>query len=298
MTGEDTNLKKLTCALLICALCVCVLTGCGKKAAESDDGGSSAAEIASEVTPVPAEGSHGEEDQSKALEDMPTLAPVETVEGGAADLGELSGEDEAIPSDDSEDYFSVDALIDRTQPQEFETYDESEHPQPDAGIQVIDPSTVQFTALTDESVGLNFYYPADWVNIPGVFTICFREVVEPGDFPARVAITGKKLVHSPEGTVITDELTSFVRTIYKQYDPNTFQLGTSNSQDTFLGKQAYSNTYLAYSGETEVKGFIIGTSVGKRLYVFHFCASYEDYTAMEKVMRYMVKSVQLPKSED
>ena len=59
-----------------------------------------------------------------------------------------------------------------------------------------------------------------------------------------------------------------------------------------MGKQAYSNTYLAYSGETEVKGFILGCAIKRRLYVFHFRASYEDYTAMEKVMRYMAQSVE------
>ena len=84
---------------------------------------------------------------------------------------------------------------------------------------------------------------------------------------------------------------------YKQYDAKTFQLGSANSQDTFLGKKAYSNTYLAYSGDTEVKGFIIGRAFGKTMVVFHFCASYEDYTAMESVMRYMLKSVQLVEEE-
>lgn len=274
------------CALLVCALCCLTLTGCGKKSAAPDDGGepaSAPAEISSEETPVPEEGSHGEEDQSQALADMPTLAPVETV----------AGEVEGDSGDDSGDYFSVDDLINQTQADEFDTYDEAAHPQPNADIEVIDPSTVSFSALTDTTMGFTFNYPSSWVNVPGVYTVCYREMVEPGDFPARVAITGKKLVHSPEGTVITDELTAFVRTIYKQYDANTFQLGTSNSEDTFMGRQAYSNTYLAYSGETEVKGFVIGTNVGKALYVFHFCASYEDYAAMEKLMRYMLKSVEL-----
>ena len=97
--------------------------------------------------------------------------------------------------------------------------------------------------------------------------------------------------------MVTDELTAFVRTIRKQYDSNTFQLGTLNVEDTFLGKQAYSNTYLAYSGETEVKGFVAGCAIGRVLYVFHFSASYEEYTTMERVMRYMLNSVQLEQEE-
>jgi hypothetical protein len=122
---------------------------------------------------------------------------------------------------------------------------------------------------------LTFNYPSNWVNVPGVFTVCYREMAEPGEFPARVAISAKRLVHSPEGTVVSDELTEFVRVIRKQYDANTFQLGTPNTEDTFMGKTALSNTYLAYSGETEVKGFVIGQSVGRVLYVFHFSASNE-----------------------
>ena len=52
------------------------------------------------------------------------------------------------------------------------------------------------------------------------------------------------------------------------------------------------------SGETEVKGFVIGRAVKRTLYVFHFCASYEDYAAMERVMRYMVNSVELVDDEE
>jgi hypothetical protein len=90
-----------------------------------------------------------------------------------------------------------------------------------------------------------------------------------------------------------EQLSNYMRLVHKQYDAATFQAGTANGDETFLGKRAMSNTYLAYSGENEVKGFIIGTSVGRVVYVFHFCATYEDYTAMESMMRYMVKSCEL-----
>ena len=283
-------MKKLICALLIMALCACALAGCKRRGNDEAAPGSDAPSTGGtrlEVTAVPEEGSHGEQDQSGVLADMPTLAPAETLEPGAAPEGEGEAPEEA---GDSGDYFSVDDLIGQTE--EFETYDEAAQPQPPSTQAVIDPNTIRFSALSDESLGFTFNYPSDWVNVPGIFTVCYREVVEPGDFPARVAISGKRLVHSPEGTVVTDELTSFVRAIYKQYDAKTFQLGTLNTQDTFLGRQAYSNTYLAYSGETEVKGFIIGCTIGRNLFVFHFCASYEDYTALERVMRYMLNSVQ------
>ena len=94
-----------------------------------------------------------------------------------------------------------------------------------------------------------------------------------------------------------EELSEYMRLVRKQYDTATFQAGTPNTEDEFMGQQAYSNTYLAYSGETEVKGFVIGQTVGRVLYVFHFCASYDDYTALERVMRYMLNSVQIIQEE-
>ncbi len=284
-------MKKLLCVMLICALCACALAGCNKQAApeEAPDADFAPAQANPGVTAVPEEGGHGEEDQSAALAEMPTLAPAERLE-----------DDTAGDAGASDDYYSIDALIsqpDATDEPEFNTYVEETLATVRPGTSVIDPSALQFSALADTTMGFTFNYPTSWVNIPGIYTVCYREAVEPGDFPARVAITGKLLVHSPEGTVLTDELMSYVRTIYKQYDASSFQLGTPNTQDTFMGKLAVSNTYLAYSGETEVKGFIIGTSVGRRMYVFHFCASYEDYAAMERLMRYMLNSVALVEKE-
>ena len=286
------------CVLLPCATCACALSGCGGGSGDAGKTSSSAAQGAPEVTAVPEEGSHGEEDQSKALlEEMPTVPPVQSVDDGDLPAG-AEADEGAKEAGASDDYFSVDDLINQPS-QEFETYDEAAaqetHDQP--AVSVIDPNTLSFSAMVDSSLGFTFNYPTGWENIPGVYTVCYREPVEPGDFPARVSISAKKLVHTPEGTVVVDELTAFVRAIYKQYDAKTFQLGQANSQDTFLGKKAYSNTYLAYSGETEVKGFIIGRAFGKTMVVFHFCASYEDYTAMESVMRYMLKSVQLVEKE-
>ena len=288
-------MKKLLCALLACALCGCALTGCSRRSAPESAGTAQGAPAGNpEVTPVPEEGGHGEEDQSQALADMPTLAPVQPAEG-VADDDYVDDDDD----DDDGDYYSMDALINGTEDadasEDAPSPDQSPTPRP--GGSLIDPYTLSYSALSDPDLKLTFNYPSDWVNVPGIYTVCYREAVEAGEFPARVAISAKQLVHSPEGNVMTDELTSFVRVIRKQYDANTFQLGTPNFEDTFMGKQAMSNTYLAYSGETEVKGFVIGQSVGRVLYVFHFSASYDDYTAMERVMRYMLNSVQFVQEE-
>lgn len=261
--------------MLLCALCALMLSGCGSKP-EPDGASGDGSAAAPGATQTPSEGEHGETDQSAALEAMPTLQPAERLEGDGAQ---------------PEDYFSVDALT--GDPSEFQTYDESAQPKPQSASNVLDASTYQYSALVDTTLGFTFNYPSHWENVPGVFTVCFREKAEEGKFPARVAISAKKLVHSPEGTVLTDQLTSYMRMIYRQYDPKTFQVGTPDTEINFMGKPGTSNTYLAYWGDTEIKGFIIGRPVGRILYVFHFCASYEDYTALENVMRYMLKSVEL-----
>lgn len=290
-------MKKLLCALMICALCACTLAACGRR--PTSDGSETARVNPAanpEITPVPEEGGHGEEDQSQALASMPTLAPAQPVEGATDDDYVDDDEDDDV---DDDDYYSMEALMNPSDGAEVPDASGEPAPQntPKPGGSVIDPNALSYTALSDPDMKLTFNYPSNWVNVPGVFTVCYREMAEPGEFPARVAISAKRLVHSPEGTVVSDELTEFVRVIRKQYDANTFQLGTPNSEDTFMGKQALSNTYLAYSGETEVKGFIIGQSIGRVLYVFHFSASYDDYAAMERVMRYMLNSVQIVQDE-
>lgn len=271
-------MKKLLCLMTACALCAIALAGCSRSSAPGGDtqpDTTQAVDFEPQTTAVPQ--GHGEEDQSLLIGD-PTAPPAERL----------------VQEDASQDgdYFSMDALS-QGDGDAVENPKLAEIPIAQDIPGAIDPSTYQFSALIDTSLGFTFNYPAHWENLPGVYTVCFREVAEAGKFPARVAVTAKKLTHTPEGTVLRDELGSYMRTIYRQYDSSTFQTGTANTEDTFLGREAMSNTYLAYSGETEVKGFVIGCSVGKVVYVFHFCASYEDYQALENIMRYMLRSVQL-----
>ena len=44
-------------------------------------------------------------------------------------------------------------------------------------------------------------------------------------------------------------------------------------------------------GDIEVKGYMACTSIGKTIYVYHFCASYEDFEVMEQMMIRMRDSV-------
>jgi hypothetical protein len=112
---------------------------------------------------------------------------VVPLEGGGADEPEV---------DAVGDYYSIDALLN-------DAPDTAPDPTPEAAPapaegegeasapvqKAVDTSTYQYSALTDTSLGFTFNYPSHWENLPGIYTICFREKVEKGDFPARVAIT-------------------------------------------------------------------------------------------------------------
>ena len=281
-------MKKLICLMLAGALIACTLSGCTRGAPVTrDDAADTTAQESRTEDEYPVEGPHGETYQALEENALPTVEPMRRIDVEDFDLDDL------LPSD--RDYSLTDDAI-------FGGLNEpvSDAPPSDPGegelnpakVDVIDPNTFQFAALTDTQMGFTFNYPAQWENLPGIYTVCYREPKENGEFAARVSVTRKKLSHTVEGTVLNDELKQFVKVIAKQYDASTFKLGTASTAESFLGRTAISDTYLAYSGQTEVKGYIIGTSVGMYLVVFHFCASYDEYTALERVMKYMVRSVQ------
>ena len=253
-------------------------------------------------------GSHGEVDQSALLEQ----STDESQEG--VDINEIIAEgdmqiepseepsEEDVSFDTSDEYVSgeIAGSIDKSATEEpvVTTPPTEEDPNQVAGNNTarrVDVSSVQFSALTDASLGFTFNYPSNWVNIPGIRTVCFHEPVEEGDFPARITISIKTTSHTVENDVLITQLTKFMRTISKQYAAKTFQTGKVNLKDTFFKRTAFSNTYMAYYGDIEVKGFIIGCAIGKSIVVGHFCSTYEDYAPMRSLMRYMFNSAQLLK---
>ena len=155
------------------------------------------------------------------------------------------------------------------------------------------PYAYTLTALTDSTFGFVCAYPSGWKNLPGKYTVCFREEVSGDDFPARMAVTRKRLAHAPKFSRLLTQFQEYAETVRAQYDSKTFEYGDLNSSAAFLGQPAYEITYLAYSGDVEVKGYMICTNVDKYVYVFHFCAPYDDYAAMEPMMRQLRDSVTL-----
>ena len=281
-------MKKLTSLMLILALALPALTGCRKDKAPEDAGAT--------ATPPPAAAGAPytvvhEDDQPSVPDPLATLTPQERA---ALTVGANGGDvvDDMLPPGGEQAANQEEYVPPEAPDEEMDTYDEAAEAARNVPAP-INSSAYQYAALSDETVDFTFNYPTDWENVPGLFTVCFREKVEKGQFPARVAVTRKKLVHTPDEIVMNEQMTSYLKCVAKQYDPETFQIGTPNKDETFIRRKGISNTYLAYWGSVEVKGYVIGVSVDRTLYVFHFCASYSDFAELESVMHYMASTVQL-----
>ena len=152
-------------------------------------------------------------------------------------------------------------------------------------------SAYTFARMADESFGFTLEYPTQWTNLPGRHTVCYREPVEEGDFPARVAVTRKAMAHTPSSSTLLEQFYSYAEQIRAQYDPSTFEYRNLDQEASFMGQTAYSVSYLAYSGDIEVEGYMICCSIGRAIYAFHFCSSYDDFPVMASVMTRIRDSV-------
>ena len=296
-------MKKLICLALVLALTAAALSGCSLRFRKASDAAPDAADAtaANEGNYAPEGGpgyvitdgstdlSGADDTASEAALDaglgaaQPTAEPVETLPPEGA-----SGGDEAAEGNGDEDGMANIVADDGTV---FGTYDESTDAERHVVTSnVIDTNAYQYSAVVDNNIDYTFNYPSQWENVPGIYTVCFREVVEPGEFPARVAITRKRLVHTPDQSALLAQLRSYMIAIYHQYDASTFQVGNVEITE-FMGANALCNTYLAYWGDTEVKGYIVGCAIERTMYVFHFCASYSHYVELENVMQYIRNSV-------
>lgn len=158
-----------------------------------------------------------------------------------------------------------------------------------------EPFTYSLIPISDRSMGFIYAYPEGWVNLPGKSTICYRESVEPGDFPARVAVVKKSVAHTPKSSKVFSEFQSFAQTIEALYDANTFEYTDQSTDAYFMGQKAYETYYLGYSGDIEIKGYMIACGIdnGSNHYImiFHFCAAYEDFSKMTGMMKQMRDTV-------
>lgn len=249
-------MKKITSLILVCVLLTAALTGCSKPAET--------------VEPV-----------DQAVDFAPETTAASVVEQPSVETGETLPEVMDVP---------VDVPVATEDPQAESTPEPEITPEPTQDTSL---AAYTFQTLSDTSFGFVFTYPSNWINYPGKHTVCFREPDEEGSFPARVAVTKKKLVHKPDAGRVLDQFEAYAEIIRKQYDQKTFEWGTLNNTAKFMGNPAYEIPYLAYSGNTEVQGYLICTAVDYTVYVFHFYCAYPEYEDMKNLMIMMRDSVKV-----
>lgn len=151
-----------------------------------------------------------------------------------------------------------------------------------------------YSEISGTGLGFKFSYPSNWNNLPGRSTVCYVQPIENGTvYPARVAVTMKKLAHKCSSSEAQQELVEYIKTLMTQYDESTFKVDKTLDTDTkFMGNRAMSTTYLAYDGDQEIQGYVIMTYFERYLFCFHFLCAYEDYEAFNPAMIRMRDSVQ------
>ncbi|MCQ2437243.1 MAG: hypothetical protein MJ099_02465 [Clostridia bacterium] len=253
-------MKSVRITLILLALLV-LLTGCGKKTVTETDEVTEAA-FNPEQTAVPVITEEPEYTMPEAI-DVPLEDDVEIV----------------IVDEPETEYVDPATVLEPVQTSAPSTIDSN----PIAGY--------SYVTLADTTFGFVYTYPSHWENLPGRGTVCFREPVAEGEFPARVAVTVKELVHTPRASVLLSQFQNYAQIIYRQYPSDSFEWSPLNKDVKWLGNDAMEISYLAFSGEHEVRGYMICTNVGRFAYVFHFVCEYDDYNAMEPMMRNMRDSV-------
>lgn len=296
-------MKRLLCILLILALGSCFLSGCDRRSAEPEANETLEGSFEPETTVVGG--------LTQAVEDQDGTAPAEPVSAEPAAVEPASDEDTTAeePADvepeatqEAVQDAAIDEPADEPAAAKDDDADEKDTPAttPDEEMPFVTPSpqpnasVTQYAEISAPGLGFRFSYPADWVNIPGRSTVCYVQPLENGTvYPARVAVTMKRMAHSTNYDGARTELISYFRNLMTQYDESTFQVDTEIDTETkFMGKRAISTTYLAYDGDQEIKGYAIITYFERYLFVFHFLCAYEDYESFEATLRYMRDSVQ------
>lgn len=289
MIPEGSNLKKCLC-MLLCALLICALSACGKSDNPDDTAATQDANFVPETTAVAGSGlaqaiaSVDDGDSVKpatddALDVQSAIQTEPIAQDVAVDTPAIAPED--VPQQTDAPEATAEPVKSEAEPFSTAT------PQPNTAIS-------GYTEVVGTGLGFRFSHPQGWQNIPGKSTVCFMQPMENGTvYPARVAVTMKKLSHAGSETRLQEQMVSFIETLQDQYDKKTFEVDTDlDTGSGFMGgKRSYATTYLAYDGEQEIKGYIAMTYFDKYVFCFHFQCAYEDYVAFEPAIRHMRDSV-------
>lgn len=272
-------MKKFVSLFLVCVLALGLLSGCDRKPSSEEP----AAQDNSQVV------NFAPETTAVVSEQQPVSQAPVVADYSQESPADVSAEQEPVAQDATLEPVPAETETAAPEIQPFATAT----PQPNTQIS-------NYTEISNTGLGFKFSHPSDWDNIPGRSTVCFVQPLENGtEYPARVAVTMKKLPHKCGDETLQIELAEYVKVIRGQYDEKTFEVSKELDTSTkFMGKKGYSATYLAYDGNQEIQGYIIATYFERYVFVYHFLSAYEDFEAFGPAMRRMRDSVQAEQSSE
>lgn len=269
------TLKKRLCILLACLVILGTLTGCSKEIPAAD-AQQNAGSFEPETTAVAGGGlTQAVEEIQENHADIPEVVDLtEETTAGLVPAQEAAADLQQVAADATlEPIFTPEVTAEPVS---------NSH-----------KSITGYSTVGNLGLEFSFSYPANWNNLPGRSTVCYVQPMAEGvKYPARVAVTMKKLPHRGTDSKVKDEFASFFKFISSQYDEETFEANLAlNTKTKFMGRKAMSTTYLAYDGEQEIKGYAICTYFERYMFVFHFLCAYEDYNDFLPAMQFMRDSV-------
>lgn len=278
-------MKRFISLILICVLAAGLFTGCDRKpATPSAEETSQTGSFAPETTAVASSGLVQAIDEvQEPVQSADTPTDDQPIVQDAAATDEIAV-DEAIPEPSLE---PAPAVTEEPKSETVIMPFATATPQPNVTVS-------SYSEISVEELGFKFSYPSSWNNIPGRSTVCYVQPLDNGTvYPARVAVTMKKLAHKCSAAEATKELAEYLKMLRTQYDEATFKVDKAlNENEKFMGNKAMSTTYLAYDGDQEIQGYVVLTYFERYLFCFHFLCAYEDYEAFQPAMVRMRDSVQ------
>lgn len=163
------------------------------------------------------------------------------------------------------------------------------------------PSPVPKTAIEDydyylvsnTTLDVMFKYPSHWINQPGRSTISYIEPVDPGQTPARLAVTGKLVSERPTSRQLRTHLDDFMKLVEERY--LNYEAGELDENVEILDTTGCSQRYTARDPETNeaVTGFVLVYYLreSRRVYLFHFTAPTREFSQFSIVLDVILDSL-------
>ncbi|MBO4885562.1 MAG: hypothetical protein J5602_09645 [Clostridia bacterium] len=144
----------------------------------------------------------------------------------------------------------------------------------------------QYFLLTNSTLAVIFKYPSHWINQPGKSTISYIEPVNPGETPARLAVTSKSMTQKPGSKELKAQLDSFLALVEAQCPD--YEAGEYKDNVAIMETTGIRQRYTARDPDTNVAitGYALVCYVrsARRIYLLHFTAPTRDYDELSVVV--------------